>query len=162
MKIFLFTEATVDEQKQQIIELEDELQTAEDARLRCEVNMGALKQQMEKHAHENNEQIEERIRSLNKQLKEYELELDEERKAKQTIIQLRKKIEIDLQDARQQAEEATKQKEEALRNSRRLQVGSTDRRKVRSFEISFRFVSFSSDTNSRSDARNRRNQSHSK
>ncbi|CAF1459097.1 unnamed protein product, partial [Rotaria sordida] len=45
-------ESTVEEQKQQIIELEDELQTAEDARLRCEVNIGALKQQMEKHAHE--------------------------------------------------------------------------------------------------------------
>ncbi|CAF4136206.1 unnamed protein product, partial [Rotaria sp. Silwood1] len=44
--------ATVEEQKQQIIELEDELQAAEDARLRCEVNISALKQQMEKHAHE--------------------------------------------------------------------------------------------------------------
>ncbi|CAF3992037.1 unnamed protein product, partial [Rotaria sp. Silwood1] len=46
-------QATVEEQKQQIIELEDELQAAEDARLRCEVNISALKQQMEKHAHEN-------------------------------------------------------------------------------------------------------------
>ncbi|CAF1035648.1 unnamed protein product [Rotaria sordida] len=115
-------ESTVDEQKQQIIELEDELQTAEDARLRCEVNIGALKQQMEKHAHENNEQIEDRIRSLNKQLKEYELELDEERKSKQQILQQRKKIEIDLQDSRIQIDEANKQKEEALRNTRRLQV----------------------------------------
>ncbi|CAF3282352.1 unnamed protein product [Rotaria sp. Silwood2] len=115
-------EATVDEQKQQIIELEDELQTAEDARLRCEVNIGALKQQMEKHAHENNEQIEDRMRSLNKQLKEYELELDEERKSKQQILQQRKKIEIDLQDSRQQIDEANKQKEEALRNTRRLQT----------------------------------------
>lgn len=77
---------------------------------------------MEKHAHENNEQIEERIRSMNKQLKEYEIELDEERKSKQQILQQRKKIEIDLQDARQQIDEANKQKEEALRNSRRLQV----------------------------------------
>jgi predicted nucleic acid-binding Zn-ribbon protein len=113
-----FSETTVDEQKQQIIELEDELQTAEDARLRCEVNIGALKQQMEKHAHESNEQIEDRIRSINKQLKE----LDEERKSKQQILQQRKKLEIDLQDFRQQFEEANKQKEEALRNTRRLQV----------------------------------------
>ncbi|CAF1327753.1 unnamed protein product [Rotaria sordida] len=100
----------------------NELQTAEDARLRCEVNIGALKQQMEKHAHENNEQIEDRIRSLNKQLKEYELELDEERKSKQQILQQRKKIEIDLQDSRLQIDEANKQKEEALRNTRRLQT----------------------------------------
>jgi chromosome segregation ATPase len=119
---YIISEATVDEQKQQIIELEDELQTAEDGRLRCEVNIGALKQQMEKHAHESNEQIEERMRSLNKQIKEYEIELDEERKAKQQTLQQRKKLEIDLQDSRQQIEEANKQKEEALRNSRRLQV----------------------------------------
>ncbi|CAM4789251.1 unnamed protein product [Rotaria magnacalcarata] len=115
-------ETTVDEQKQQIIELEDELQTAEDARLRCEVNIGALKQQMEKHAHESNEQIEDRIRSLNKQLKEYELELDEERKSKQQVLQQRKKLEIDVQDSRLQIDEANKQKEEALRNARRLQT----------------------------------------
>jgi hypothetical protein len=50
------------------------------------------------------------------------MELDEERKSKQQILQQRKKIEIDLQDSRQQIEEANKQKEEALRNSRRLQV----------------------------------------
>lgn len=77
---------------------------------------------MEKHVHENNEQIEDRIRALNKQLKEYEMELDEERKSKQQILQQRKKIEIDLQDLRQQVDEANKQKEEALRNTRRLQV----------------------------------------
>jgi chromosome segregation ATPase len=126
----LFVEATVDEQKQQIIELEDELQTAEDARLRCEVNIGALKQQMDKHAHENNEQIEERIRSMNKQLKEYELELDEERKSKQQILQLRKKVEVDLQDARAHIDEANKQKEEALRHTRRLQVRETIDRRI--------------------------------
>jgi len=77
---------------------------------------------MEKHAHESNEQIEDRMRSINKQLKEYEIELDEERKSKQQILQQRKKLEIDLQDSRQQIEEANKQKEEALRNTRRLQV----------------------------------------
>jgi uncharacterized membrane protein YukC len=77
---------------------------------------------MEKHAHESNEQIEDRMRSINKQLKEYEMELDEERKSKQQILQQRKKLEIDLQDSRQQIEEANKQKEEALRNTRRLQV----------------------------------------
>jgi hypothetical protein len=77
---------------------------------------------MEKHAHESNEQIEDRMRAINKQLKEYEMELDEERKSKQQVLSQRKKIEIDLQDSRGQIEEANKQKEEALRNSRRLQV----------------------------------------
>ena len=120
--LFCFLEATVEEQKQQIIELEDELQTAEDARLRSEVNIGALKQQMEKSVHENNELIEDRMRSLNKQLKECELELDEERKSKQQVLQQRKKLEIDLQDSRQQIDEANRQKEDALRSSRRLQV----------------------------------------
>ncbi|CAF1665603.1 unnamed protein product, partial [Didymodactylos carnosus] len=72
-------ETTVEEQKQQIIELEDELQAAEDGRLRAEVNMGALKQQMDKNVQDINEQIEDRMRLLQKQLRDNELELEEEK-----------------------------------------------------------------------------------
>ncbi len=46
MNISSIVESSVEDQKQQIIELEDELQTSEDARLRLEVNIGALKQQI--------------------------------------------------------------------------------------------------------------------
>ncbi|CAF0851620.1 unnamed protein product [Didymodactylos carnosus] len=115
-------ETTVDEQKQQILELEDELQAAEDARLRGEVNMGALKQQIDKNVQDINEQIEDRMRLLQKQLRDNELELEEERKVKTQVLNQRKKFEMDIQDMRQQFEEANRQKEDALRNTRRLQT----------------------------------------
>jgi hypothetical protein len=102
--------------------LEDELQTSDDARLRLEVNIGALKQQIEKLTLDHNAEIEDRVRSLNKRLKEYELELQEEQKSKQQILQQRKKLEIDLQNTHQQIEEANRLKEDALRSTRRLQV----------------------------------------
>jgi chromosome segregation ATPase len=115
-------ETNAEDQKQQIIELEDELQTSEDARLRLEVNIGALKQQIEKLTLEFNGEIEDRTRALSKRLKEYENEIQEEQKAKQQILQTRKKLENDLQSAYQQVEEANRLKEDALRTSRRLQV----------------------------------------
>ncbi len=102
--------------------MEDELQTSDDARLRLEVNIGALKQQIEKLTLDHNAEIEDRVRSLNKRLKEYELELQEEQKSKQQILQQRKKLEIDLQNTHQQIEEANRLKEDALRSTRRLQV----------------------------------------
>ncbi len=122
MNISSIVESAVEDQKQQIIELEDELQTSEDARLRLEVNIGALKQQIEKVTLEFNGEIEDRTRALSKRLKEYEIELQEEQQAKQQILQNRKKLENDLQIAYQQIEEANRLKEDALRTSRRLQV----------------------------------------
>lgn len=61
-------EATVAEQRQQIEDLEDELQAAEDAKLRLEVNMQALKAQYERDAAGREEQEEESKRSLIKQV----------------------------------------------------------------------------------------------
>jgi vacuolar-type H+-ATPase subunit I/STV1 len=115
-------ESAVEDQKQQIIELEDELQTSEDARLRLEVNIGAMKQQIEKITLEFNGEIDERTRALSKRLKEYENELQEEQKLKQQIVQQRKKQDNDFQVALQQLDEANRLKEEAIRANRRLQV----------------------------------------
>jgi chromosome segregation ATPase len=122
----LFSESAVDDQKQQIIELEDELQTSEDARLRLEVNIGALKQQIEKITLEFNGEIDDRTRALSKRLKEYESEIQEEQKSKQQVLQQRRKLESDYQLALQQLEEANRLKEEAIRASRRLQVNSIE------------------------------------
>ena len=58
----------MEEQRLQIEELEDELQATEDAKLRLEVNMQALKAQLEKQLAEKDEQGEERRRSLLKQV----------------------------------------------------------------------------------------------
>ncbi|CAF2953431.1 unnamed protein product [Rotaria sp. Silwood2] len=57
-------------------------------------------------------------RSLNKQLREYELELNEERQSKQQILLQRKKLEIDLQGSCQQIDETDKH----IRNTSLLQV----------------------------------------
>lgn len=118
-------ESTVEDQKQQIVELEDELQTSEDARLRLEVNIGALKQQIEKMTLEFNGEIDDRTRSLSKRLKEFENELHEEQQTKQQVLQQRKKLESDYQALVQQFDEANRSKEEALRASRRLQVSAS-------------------------------------
>ncbi len=126
LRLNLFSESAVDDQKQQIIELEDELQTSEDARLRLEVNIGALKQQIEKITLEFNGEIDDRTRALSKRLKEYESEIQEEQKSKQQVLQQRRKLESDYQLALQQLEEANRLKEEAIRASRRLQVNSIE------------------------------------
>ncbi|CAF3396041.1 unnamed protein product [Rotaria sp. Silwood1] len=119
-------ELIVDDQKHQITELEDELQTSEEARLRLEVNVGALKQTIENATQDCNREIEDFKRSSNLRLKEYETELQEEQKSKQQIIQQRKKIEVDLQTSYQQIEEANRLKEETIRINRRLQTQIRD------------------------------------
>lgn len=104
--------------------MEDDVQTAEDARLRTEVNFAAYKQSVEKTMQDYNNEIENAKRSSNQRLKDYEAELQEEQKSKQQLLQQRKKLEADLQNATQQIEEANRLKDEASRNSRRLQVNS--------------------------------------
>ena len=61
-------ENQAEEQRLQMEELEDELQASEDAKLRLEVNMQALKAQLEKQLADKDEQGEERRRSLLKQV----------------------------------------------------------------------------------------------
>ena len=115
-------ELIVEGQTHQINELEDELQTSEDARLRLDVNIGALKQTIENNTYDHHNEIEYVRRLLTQRLKEHETELQEEQKVKQQIIQQRKRLEIDLQNAYQQIEEINKIKDDNLRTNRRLQV----------------------------------------
>ena len=114
-------ESAVDDQKQQIIELEDDLQAADDARSRLEVNMAVLKQDMAKAIEEN---AGENHRSLNNQLKIYQSKLQEEHVSKQRIGQYVKSLELDLQDIRQQHDQAKKESSEAKLVNRRMQVHS--------------------------------------
>ena len=65
----------MEEQRNQIEEMEDEIQAMEDAKLRLEVNTNALKSQLEKQLAEKDEQGEERRRSLLKQVCHYRLEV---------------------------------------------------------------------------------------
>lgn len=56
------------EQKTQIEELEDEMQLTEDAKLRLEVNMQAMKSQYDRDLQAKDEQAEEKRRALLKQV----------------------------------------------------------------------------------------------
>lgn len=62
-------EAQVEEMTIQMEELEDELQTAEDAKLHLEVNMQALKVQFQRDLQGREEQSEEKRKQLLKQVK---------------------------------------------------------------------------------------------
>ena len=61
-------EGQVEEQRTQIEELEDELQATEDAKLRLEVNMQALKAQFDRDLASRDESGEEKKRSLLRQV----------------------------------------------------------------------------------------------
>ena len=65
-------ESQVDEQRTQIEELEDELQATEDAKLRLEVNMQALKAQYDREIQNKDEQGEEKKRALVRQVKSHD------------------------------------------------------------------------------------------
>ncbi|XP_071043315.1 myosin heavy chain, non-muscle isoform X1 [Parasteatoda tepidariorum] len=108
-------------QKAQIEELEDDMQLTEDAKLRLEVNMQAMKAQFDRDLQAKDDQAEEKRRSLLKQIRDLESELEDERKQRTAAISARKKVEGDFKDMEQQLEMANKVKEDALRQLKKLQ-----------------------------------------
>lgn len=115
-------ESQLAEQKTQIEELEDELQLTEDAKLRLEVNMQALKAQFERDLQAREEQAEEKRRALVKQLRDVEAELEDERKQRAASVAAKKKMEGDMRDLEAHLEMANKLKEDALKQLKKLQV----------------------------------------
>uniref|UniRef100_F6SL60 Myosin-11 n=3 Tax=Macaca mulatta TaxID=9544 RepID=F6SL60_MACMU len=119
-------ETQMEEMKTQLEELEDELQATEDAKLRLEVNMQALKGQFERDLQARDEQNEEKRRQLQRQLHEYETELEDERKQRALAAAAKKKLEGDLKDLELQADSAIKGREEAIKQLRKLQAQMKD------------------------------------
>ncbi|KAI1301395.1 Myosin heavy chain, non-muscle [Halotydeus destructor] len=119
-------ENLVAEMKTQVEELEDELQLTEDAKLRLEVNMQAMKAQFDRDLVAREEQAEDKRKGLVKQIREMEVELEDERKQKGSALATRKKIESDFGDMEQQLEMANRLKEDALRQYKRLQAQIKD------------------------------------
>ena len=115
-------ESQVDEQRQHIEELEDELQAAEDAKLRLEVNMQASKVQLEKKLQESSDMSEEKYKSLVKQIRDLESDLDDERKQRTTAVNLKKKFELDLTDMKVQFDETNKLKEDHIKQIKKLSI----------------------------------------
>ncbi|XP_063286389.1 myosin-11 isoform X3 [Pelobates fuscus] len=119
-------EQQVEEMKTQLEELEDELQATEDAKLRLEVNMQALKAQFERDLQARDEQNEEKRRQLVKQVYEYETELEDERKQRNTAAAAKKKLEVDLKDLEGQVDFANKGRDEAIKQLKKLQAQMKD------------------------------------
>ncbi|XP_075461387.1 myosin-10-like isoform X3 [Ascaphus truei] len=111
----------VQEMKTQIEELEDELQAIEDGKLRLEVNMQAMKAQFERDLQNRDDSNDDKKKMLIKQVRDMEVELDDERKQKAQVIAAKKKLEMDLQDMESQIDGATKGREEAIKQLKKLQ-----------------------------------------
>ncbi|XP_036603327.1 myosin-14 isoform X2 [Trichosurus vulpecula] len=106
----------------QVTELEDELMAAEDAKLRLEVTAQALKAQHERELQGRDEAGEERRRLLAKQLRDAEVERDEERKQRALAMAARKKAELELEELKAQVGSAGQGKEEAMKQLRKTQA----------------------------------------
>ncbi|XP_061741309.1 myosin-9-like isoform X1 [Nerophis ophidion] len=112
----------LEEMKTQLEELEDELQATEDAKLRLEVNMQAMKAQYERDLSGRDEMGEEKKRSLIKQVREMEIELEDERKQRSGAVAARKKLELDLKELEAGIDMANKHREEALKQLKKQQA----------------------------------------
>ncbi|XP_053710982.1 myosin-9-like isoform X1 [Synchiropus splendidus] len=115
-------EQQLEEMKVQLEELEDELQATEDAKLRLEVNMQAMKTQFDRDLQARDEQGEERRKQLVKQVREMELELEEERRQRSQALSSRKKLEMDLSELEQQIDAANKGRDDAYKQLKKLQA----------------------------------------
>ncbi|XP_053109441.1 myosin-9 [Hemicordylus capensis] len=119
-------EQQVEEMKTQLEELEDELQATEDAKLRLEVNQQAMKAQFERDLQARDEQNEEKRKQLTRQVREMEVELEDERKQRSIAVAARKKLEMDLKDLEAQIDSANKNRDEAIKQLRKLQAQIKD------------------------------------
>nr|XP_021524271.1 myosin-14 [Aotus nancymaae] len=115
-------EQAANDLRAQVTELEDELTAAEDAKLRLEVTVQALKTQHERDLQGRDEAGEERRRQLAKQLRDAEVERDEERKQRTLAVAARKKLEGELEELKAQLVSSGQGKEEAVKQLRKMQA----------------------------------------
>ncbi|XP_075870147.1 myosin-9-like isoform X2 [Nelusetta ayraudi] len=114
-------EQQVEEMRTQLEELEDELQSTEDAKLRLEVNMQAMKAQFDRDLQARDEQGEERRKQLVKQVREMEIELEDERRQRCQALSSKKKLEMDLRELELQNDSANKGRDDAIKQLKKLE-----------------------------------------
>uniref|UniRef100_A0A3Q3X794 Uncharacterized protein n=1 Tax=Mola mola TaxID=94237 RepID=A0A3Q3X794_MOLML len=102
-------------------ELEEELSEAENSRLRLEVTLQALKAQFERELSSSEEKGQEKRRALSKQVRELEIQLEEERSQRSQAASSKKQLEAELQETEAQLETSSRGKEEVVKQLRRLQ-----------------------------------------
>ncbi|CAB3399757.1 unnamed protein product [Caenorhabditis bovis] len=105
-------EAELADLRAQMEELEDSLQISEDARLRLEVTNQALRTESERALNNKDVEAEEKRRSLVKQIRDLENELENERRGRTGAVSHRKKMESQVGELEQQLEVANRLKEE--------------------------------------------------
>lgn len=116
----------VNRAEQQIIELEDALQIAEDARSRVEVNMQAMKAEFERQLAAREEDEEDRKKGLNSKLRNLTEELESEQRARQAAVANKKKFELQVSELTEKNEAAFRQIEDLTRQLRKAQLGCKD------------------------------------
>ncbi|KAK2121486.1 hypothetical protein P7K49_002872 [Saguinus oedipus] len=104
-------------------ELEDELQNTEDATLRLEVNLQAMKAQFNRDLQGWAEQSEEKQQQLVRQVREMEAELEDEWKQRSMAVAARKKLEMDLEA---HIDSANKNQDEAIKKLQKLEAQTKD------------------------------------
>ncbi|KAH8868764.1 Myosin heavy chain, non-muscle [Schistosoma japonicum] len=109
------------ETQQQIEELEDEISTFTMEKQRAEVQMNAVRTQLERELASRDDLLEEQRRQSLKRIRELETELEEEQRERASHLSVRKKLETDLADLSQRFELANRQKEEAVKQLKKYQ-----------------------------------------
>ncbi|PIC50791.1 hypothetical protein B9Z55_001555 [Caenorhabditis nigoni] len=112
--------------EQQIIELEDALQIAEDARSRVEVNMQALKAEFERQLAAREEDEEDRKKGLAAKIRNLTEELESEQRSRQTAVANKKKFELQVSELTEKNEAAFRQIEDLTRQLRKAQLSCKD------------------------------------
>lgn len=108
--------------KEQVIELEDALQLAEDAKSRLEVNAQADRLKWERANEDRDKDDEDKRRMQQKQIRDMEEDLESERRQRTQAVAARKKAEQQFTQLQEEHDLASKQLEEATRQLRRAQL----------------------------------------
>ena len=98
----------MDEQRQTILELEDEVHLAEKAKQGLEVTLHALEEKMATMSVGASEEEETKRRALQRQVKELEDEIDAERRSKTKIQNEKRKLEADVKTLQEQFDEESR------------------------------------------------------
>ncbi|VDO39754.1 unnamed protein product [Onchocerca flexuosa] len=112
--------------KETITELEDNLQFTEDAKLRLDVTLQAMSAELEKIRGDKERDDDERRKMMLRKLSNLESELESERRTRLTLMQQKRKLEVDLHHSLEQVEAITTQKEEFSRQLRKCNLHLKD------------------------------------
>uniref|UniRef100_A0A8C5AH92 Myosin, heavy chain 11b, smooth muscle n=1 Tax=Gadus morhua TaxID=8049 RepID=A0A8C5AH92_GADMO len=115
-------EAMLEEARLQMDELEDELQAAEDGRLRLEVGGQALRAQHERELQAAEQAAEEQRRQMLRQVTELESVLEEEKRQRSQALAARRRLEGELKEQEDLTEATSRGREEALKQLRKAQA----------------------------------------